>query len=291
MKATWNLLKQTASEWSEDKASMLAAALAYYTIFAIAPLLVLVISVAGLVFNEGQAQQALLEQIRQTVGQNAAGIVQTMISSQGGQGSSILATIIGFATLALGATGVFAQLQSALNQIWDVEPKPDEGVLHMVKIRATALGLVLVIAFLLLVSLVLSSLLSAFGGFLSNNLPGGAALWQLVNFALSLFVITLLFALIFKYLPDVKIAWGDVWIGAFVTALLFGVGRFLIGLYIGNSSTASTYGAAGSLIVLLLWIYYSAQILLFGAEFTQVYGRRFGSGIEPDEHAVRPSEA
>ena len=291
MKATWNLLTQTASEWSDDKASMLAAALAYYTIFALAPLLVLIISIASLVFSGAEAQQTLLEQVRQTVGPDAAGIVQTMISNQGGQSSGIIATIIGFVTLAVGATGVFAQLQSALNQIWDVEPKPDTGILHMVKIRATALGLVLVIGFLLLVSLVLSSLLNAFGGFLSSNLPGGAILWQILNFALSLFVIAFLFALIFKYLPDVKVAWGDVWVGAFVTALLFGLGRFAISFYISSSSTASTYGAAGSLIVLLLWIYYSAQILLFGAEFTQVYGRRFGSGIEPDEHAMRPSEA
>ena len=291
MKATWNLLTQTASEWSDDKASMLAAALAYYTIFALAPLLVLIISIASLVFSGAEAQQTLLEQVRQTVGPDAAGIVQTMISNQGGQSSGIIATIIGFATLAVGATGVFAQLQSALNQIWEVEPKPDTGILYMVKIRATALGLVLVIGFLLLVSLVLSSLLNAFGGFLSSNLPGGAYLWQILNFVLSLAVIALLFALIFKYLPDVKVAWGDVWVGAFVTALLFGLGRFAISFYISSSSTASTYGAAGSLIILLLWIYYSAQILLFGAEFTQVYGRRFGSGIEPDEHAMRPSEA
>ena len=291
MKATWDLITQTASEWSEDKASMLAAALAYYTIFALAPLLVIVISVASLVFSGDQAQQTLLTQVEQTVGPQAAGIVQTMINNQGGQSSGIIATIIGFATLAVGATGVFAQLQSALNQIWEVELKPDTGIVHTLKIRALALGIVLVIGFLLLVSLVLSSLLAAFGGFLSGALPGGEVLWRILNFALSLGVITLLFAMIFKYLPDVKVAWGDVWVGAFVTALLFGLGRFLISFYISNSSTASTYGAAGSLIVLLLWIYYSAQILLFGAEFTQVYGRRFGSGIEPDEHAMRPSEA
>ena len=266
---------------------MLAAALAYYTIFALAPLLVLVISIASLVFSGDQAQQALLEQIRQTVGGDAAGIVQTMISNQGGQSSGIIATIIGFATLAVGATGMFAQLQSALNQIWDVELKPETGIVHTLKIRAMALGIVLVIGFLLLVSLVLSSLLSAFGGFLSSTLPGGAVLWQVLNFALSLGVITLLFAMIFKYLPDVKVAWSDVWMGAFVTALLFGVGRFLISFYISSSSTSSTYGAAGSLIVLLLWIYYSAQILLFGAEFTQVYGRRFGSGIERELYLHR----
>ena len=291
MRTIWSLLKQSASEWSSDGASVLAAALAYYTIFALAPLLIIVISVAGLVFGQGQARQELLDQISQTVGSDAAGVIGTMLTNTSEAGSGILATVIGAAILIVGATGLFAQLQNALNKVWNVKPKPSAGILHMITVRLLSLGMVLVIGFLLLVSLLLSAALSVISGYFQGLLPGGDTIWQVINFLLSIFVITLLFALIFKYLPDVKIAWRDVWVGAFVTALLFSLGKFLIGFYIGTSSASSTYGAAGSLVVLLLWIYYSAQILLFGAEFTQVYGRRFGSGIQPAEYAVRSSAA
>ena len=287
MKAVWTLLKESALEWSNDGASTLAAALAYYTIFALAPLLIIVISVAGLVFGQGQAQQELLDQITQAVGSDAAGIIRTMLTNTAQSGSGILGTIIGFAILIVGATGLFAQLQNALNKMWNVKPKPSAGILHMLMVRVLSLGMVLVIGFLLLVSLVLSAALSVVSNYFNGLLPGGDTFWQIVNFIVSTGIITLLFALIFKYLPDVKIAWRDVWVGAFVTALLFALGKFLIGFYIGTSSASSTYGAAGSLVVLLLWIYYSAQILLFGAEFTQVYGRHYGSRIQPAEHAER----
>ena len=291
MRTIWSLLKQSASEWSSDGASVLAAALAYYTIFALAPLLIIVISVAGLVFGQGQARQELLDQISQTVGSDAAGVIGTMLTNTSEAGSGILATVIGAAILIVGATGLFAQLQNALNKVWNVKPKPSAGILHMITVRLLSLGMVLVIGFLLLVSLLLSAALSVISGYFQGLLPGGDTIWQVINFLLSIFVITLLFALIFKYLPDVKIAWRDVWVGAFVTALLFSLGKFLIGFYIGTSSASSTYGAAGSLVVLLLWVYYSAQILLFGAEFTQVYGRRFGSAIQPADYAVRVSGA
>ena len=245
MKAVWTLLKESALEWSNDGASTLAAALAYYTIFALAPLLIIVISVAGLVFGQGEARQALIDQITQAVGQDAAGVINTMLTNTSQSGSGILGTIIGFAILIVGATGLFAQLQNALNKIWNVKPKPSAGILHMFMVRLLSLGMVLVIGFLLLVSLVLSAALSVVSNYFNGLLPGGDTFWQLINFLLSIAVITLLFALIFKYLPDVRVAWRDVWIGAFVTALLFAIGKFLIGFYIGESSTSSTYGAAG----------------------------------------------
>ncbi len=292
MKTLWSLLKQTVTEWNEDQATVLAAALAYYTIFALAPTLIIVVAVAGLVFGQGEAQQALLDQVTAAVGSDVAGVLGTLLENTSRAGSGVLATVIGAALLILGATGLFAQLQNALNRVWGVKPNPSAGVMNLLRTRVLSLGMVLVIGFLLLVSLLLSAALNVINNYFSELLllPGEETFWQVMNFALSTAVITLLFAMIFKYLPDVQIAWRDVWVGALVTSLLFSLGKFLISYYIGTSSAASTYGAAGSLIVLLLWIYYSAQILLFGAEFTQVYGRRFGSGIQPAKYAVR-SEA
>ncbi len=289
MKTVWSLLKQTVTEWNEDQATVLAAALAYYTIFALAPTLIIVVAVAGLVFGQGEAQQALLDQVTEAVGSDVAGVLGTLLQNTAQSGSGILATVIGVALLVFGATGLFAQLQNALNRVWGVKPNPSAGIMNILRTRVLSLGMVLVIGFLLLVSLLLSAALNVVNNYFSDLLllPGEETFWQVMNFALSTAVITLLFAMIFKYLPDVQIAWRDVWVGALVTSLLFSLGKFLISYYIGTSSAASTYGAAGSLIVLLLWIYYSAQILLFGAEFTQVYGRRFGSGIKPAEYAVR----
>ena len=291
MKTIWNLLKQTVTEWNEDQATVLAAALAYYTIFALAPTLIIVVAVAGLVFGQGTAQEALLEEVTAAVGSDVAGVLRILLQNTAQSGSGVLATVIGVALLIFGATGLFAQLQNALNRVWGVKPNPSAGVMNLVRTRVLSLGMVLVIGFLLLVSLLLSAALSVVSGYFEGVLPGEETFWQVMNFALSTAVITLLFAMIFKYLPDVKVAWRDVWVGALVTSLLFSLGKFLISYYIGTSSAGSTYGAAGSLVVLLLWIYYSAQILLFGAEFTQVYGRRFGSGIQPAEYAVRSDSA
>jgi membrane protein len=221
------------------------------------------------------------------LGPQAAEAIQGMLQSAGKTGAGIVATAVGVGTLLLGASGAFAQLQDALNTIWEVKPKAGRGVRGMLRDRFLSFSLVLAIGFLLLVSLVLSAALAAVGKYLAGILPVSSALMQGLNFALSFAVTTFLFALIFKVLPDVRIRWRDVWIGAAVTALLFSVGRFLIGLYLGRSSVSSAYGAAGSLVVLLVWIYYSAQILLLGAEFTQVYASKFGNGMTPKPNAER----
>jgi membrane protein len=282
-----DLVKETFAEWSRDKASRLAAALSYYTIFSVAPLLIIAIAVAGLVFGREAAARQLAAEAQGLLGPQAAEAIQGMLQSAGKTGAGIVATAVGVGTLLLGASGAFAQLQDALNTIWEVKPKAGRGVRGMLRDRFLSFSLVLAIGFLLLVSLVLSAALAAVGKYLAGILPVSSALMQGLNFALSFAVTTFLFALIFKVLPDVRIRWRDVWIGAAVTALLFSVGRFLIGLYLGRSSVSSAYGAAGSLVVLLVWIYYSAQILLLGAEFTQVYASKFGNGMTPKPNAER----
>jgi membrane protein len=291
LKPGFQLAKETFQEWQKDEALQLGAALAYYTIFSIAPLLLVVIAVAGLVYGREAIQGQIVGEIRGLVGQQGGEAIQTMLANAGKHGSGVLATVVGLVTILFGATGVFTQLQSSLNHIWGVQPKPGAGIRGLLKTRILSFGMILGIGFLLLVSLVVSTALAAIGTYMGSLLPAGAEiLVRILSFVFSFAVITLLFAMMYRYLPDVKIAWRDVWIGAVVTAFLFTVGKFLIGLYLGKSSVASTYGAAGSLVILLLWIYYSAQILFFGAEFTQVYARRYGSQIEPDEHAMRIKE-
>ena len=276
LKAVWMLLKDTVNEWQADKVPLLAAALAYYTVFSLAPLLIIVIAIAGFVFGPDAARNQLDEQIQGLVGAQGADAIQTMIKNAYQPSSGIVATVISVATLLLGASGVFAQLQDALNTIWEIPP-PKSGVKGMVKARANSFAMILVIGFLLLVSLVASTVLAGIGNFFGHLIPGLAFVWQIVNFVISFGVVTLLFALIYRVLPDVKVPWGDVWHGAIVTSLLFTVGKWLLGLYLGNSGVASPYGAAGSFVVVLIWVYYSAQILLFGAEFTQVYSKHYGS--------------
>ena len=288
----WSLLKQTVEEWQRDKVSRLAAALAYYTTFALAPVLVIVIAVASFMFDQSTVQSQVIAQIQGLLGENAAGLIEEMLASKAQTDGGLLATIISVVLLCVGASGLFIQLQDALDTVWDVVPRKDAGIVKLVRDRLLSFGMVLAIGFLLLVSLVLSAGLAAASNLLggSDAVGGAAILGQVINTLVSFGVITLLFALIYKILPDVKIAWGDVWIGAAITAVLFTIGKFLIGLYLGNSSVASAYGAAGSFVVLLLWIYYSAQILLFGAEFTQVYAHRFGSDIKPDKYAQFDSD-
>jgi membrane protein len=286
----FGLLKKTFDEWNEDKAPRLGAALSFYTIFSLAPLLIIVIAIAGLAFGQEAAQGKIDEQIRGLVGAQGADLIQTMIESARKPQEGILASVIGFATLLLGGLGAFGQLQDALNTIWEVAPKPGRGLKGIIQDRLASSGLVLGIGFLLMVSLVVSAGLSALGNFVTNSLGGLTLVAQALNVLISFVVITLLFALIFKFLPDVKIAWRDVWIGAALTSVFFNVGKSAIGFYLGSSSVASTYGAAGSLIILLLWVYYSAQILLFGAEFTQVYANQYGSQIEPAPNAVPITE-
>lgn len=280
-----SLLKESASEWSNDKASRLAAALSYYTMFSIAPLLVIAISVAGLVFGQEAASNQVFHQIRGMVGDAGALAIQGMVEGAGKSGAGVIGTAVGLATLLLGASGAIGQLQDALNTIWEVKPKPGQGIRGFVRTRLLSFSMVLVIAFMLLVSLVLSAALAGAGHYLERILPIPAAALHAINFAVAFGVTSLLFGLIYKVLPDVKIAWKDVWIGGVVTALLFTVGKLLIGLYLGRGSVSSAFGAAGSLVIILIWIYYSSQILFFGAEFTQVYANRFGSHIEPTPNA------
>lgn len=290
LKTIWELLKETYSDWSEDKASRLAAALAYYTIFSIAPLLIIIIAVTGLVFGREAAQGQIEAQIQGLIGDQGAELVQEMVEGASNESTGVIASLIGVATLLFGATGVFGQLQDALNTIWEVEPKPGRGVMGIIKDRFASFTMILGVGFLLMVSLVLSAGLAAMNEFMSGIFDNIAYLGELINFVISFGVITLLFAMIYKILPDVEIAWGDVWIGAGVTALLFTIGKFLIGLYLGHSSVGSSYGAAGALVLIVLWLYYSAQILFLGAEFTQVYAKRFGSQIRPADDAVPVTE-
>jgi membrane protein len=294
LKTLFELLRDSWNEFSTDKAPRLAAALAYYTAFSIAPVIVVVVAVAGLVWNREAVQGQLDNQIRGLVGTDAATAIQEMVASANRPDAGIVATIIGVATLVLGAAGVFGQLQDALNTVWGVQPTSASGIrgiFYMLRSRFISFTMVLGIGFLLLVSLVISTILGALNGWIVSRLPLSETLLQLINFGISFVVITLLFAVIYKVLPDAKIRWKDVWVGAAVTSLLFSIGKFLIGLYLGSSSIASSYGAAGSFVVLLVWIYYSAFIFLLGAEFTQVYARKFGSEIVPSSNAMFVNEA
>ena len=271
----------------DDQAPTLGAALAYYTVFSLAPLLVIAIAIAGLVFGHEAAQGQIFDQLRGLLGEASAKAMQDMVQNANAKpATGAVATLIGVVTLLFGASGVFGQLQTSLNAIWDVEPKPGRGILGIIQDRILSFGFILVVGFLLLVSLLLTAAIALVAQWFGGMVPGMETLVQILNFILSLSVITLLFAMIFKFLPDAKIAWHDVWIGAFITALLFTVGKFALGLYLGKSGVGSSYGTAGSLIVLLLWVYYSSQILFFGAEFTQVYANQFGSRVAPTDNAV-----
>jgi membrane protein len=288
-KQLFGLLKDTLSEFNADKAPRLAAALAYYTAFSLAPLLVVVVSVAGLLWNREAVQDELDNQIRSVVGVEAADAIQEMVANADQPQVGVLATVIGVGTLVLGALGAFGQLQDALNTVWGVQPKPTPGVsgiLSMLRGRLLSFTMVLGIGFLLLVSLALSASLAALGNWIGRITPMSETILQFINFIVSFVVVLLLFAMIYKILPDVHIRWRHVWVGAAVTSLLFSIGKYLIGFYLGSSSVASSYGAAGSFVVLLLWIYYSAMIFLFGAEFTQVYARISGAEIVPSDKAI-----
>jgi membrane protein len=279
------LLVQTYEEWNDDKAARLAAALSFYTALSIAPLLVIAIAVAGLVLGQDTARREILTELQGLIGADSAQTVDSMIEGANKPRSGIVATLIGVVVLLFGASGVFAELQGALNTIWEVEPKPGRGLWGIVRERFLSFTMVIVLAFLLLVALVLNSALSMIGSWFQGVLPGGAGLWHVIALLASLGVATATFTLIFKFVPDVEIGWRDVWVGALVTAVLFTLGKFLISLYMGRASVASTYGAAGSVVVLLLWVYYSSQILFFGAELTQVYARMYGSRIVASENA------
>jgi membrane protein len=285
-KLIFKLLKLTFIAWQKDKASRLAAALAYYTAFSLAPMLIIVIAVAGFVFGQDAAQGEIVAQLQGLVGREGAQVIQNLIENARRPQSGIVATIAGIAILLFGATGLFTQLQDALNTIWNVQPKPGRGIKGLLQKRFLSFAMVLAIAFLLLVSLAVSAGLAAMGKYFDHLFPQVILLWQVLNLTLSFAIVTVLFATIYKVLPDAKVAWSDVWMGASITSLLFAVGKWAIGLYLGNSSVGSAYGAAGSFVVILLWVNYSAQILFFGAEFTQVYANRYGSRIVPNRHAI-----
>jgi membrane protein len=282
----WPLVKQTFSDWQEDNASRLAASLAFYTALSLAPLVMIVLSIAGVAFGEEAARGEILGQVDGLIGRQGAEAVQMVLTSADDTDRGVLATAIGVAVLLVGASGVFAELQSALDTIWDVKPRPGRGLRGIIKDRFFSFTMVVGVGFLLLVSLLVSAAISALGARFGGGLETWPAVLQAINVVLSFAVATVLFALIFKVVPDAKIHWSDVWIGALVTAALFTLGRYLIGMYLGRSAVGSAYGAAGSLIAVLVWVYYSAQILFLGAEFTQVYATRRGAGIEASADAV-----
>ncbi|MDF0555518.1 YihY/virulence factor BrkB family protein [Kamptonema sp. UHCC 0994] len=298
LKRIISLIKETFKEWQKDKAPTLAAALAFYTVFSLAPLLIIVIAIAGLVFGQEAAQGQLVGQLQSLVGKDGAETIQQLVANASNLKSGIVATIIGVATLLWGATNVFTNLKEALNMIWNVEPPPGRGFFGFLQDRILSFAMILSIGFLLLVSLVISAVLAAVNQWLNGLLHIPVGIWQLVDFGISFSVVTVLFALIYKFLPDVKLAWGDVWVGAAITSVLFTIGKSLIGIYLGSSGIGSTYGAAGSFVILLLWINYSAQILFLGAEFTQVWTNRYGSRmlarrkaqLEDDKMAISQSE-
>lgn len=294
IKETYGLMKQAFSNMGDDMAGTMGAAIAYYTAFSIAPLLIIAIGVAGFVFGD-EASAAVFTTLEGMLGREGASAVQSMVEAASRRPrAGLAATIIGGVTLLIGATTVFGQLQTSLNLVWKVATKPSAGWRALVRQRLLSLGMVAVIGFLLLVSMLASAGLSATGAWTQNALPGGQLLWSAVNFVVSLAVTSLLFAALYKLLPDVKLSWRDVAMGGFVTALLFTIGKSAIGAYIGRSGVASSYGAAGSLIVILLWVYYSSQILIYGAEYTRAYATRGGRVIEPKENAVKtlaPSNA
>jgi membrane protein len=280
MKKYLGIFKQTITEFIQDKVPRLGAALAYYTIFSLAPLLLIVIAIAGLAFGHDAAQGKIFEQLRGALGPTTAAAMQEMVKNAAKPKSGMAATIIGIITLILGASGVFGQLKDALNTIWDVKPKEGRGIMGLIKDRFLSFAMVFGLGFLLLVSLVIDTAIAAMGKYAGNHLPGGEALWHIVELTFTFCVITVLMAGIFRLLPDLKIEWRDVWLGAGLTSLLFVLGKFALGIYFAKSAVGSSFGAAGSLVIVLLWVYYSAQILLFGAEFTQVYARSHGSRKE-----------
>ncbi|MBC8069234.1 MAG: YihY/virulence factor BrkB family protein [Deltaproteobacteria bacterium] len=286
LRTAFGLIKQTAVDWSDDDASRLAASLAYYAAISIAPLVLVVIAVAGLVFGEEAARGAIMDQIGGLVGSESAATVESMVEGANKPRTGAIATIVGVAVLLFGASGVFGELQSAMNTIWEVTPKPGGGIWRFIRTRFLSLSMVFGVAFLLIISLVVSAGLTALGGVIAGFAPGAPAVWQVVAYLVSFVIVALLFAMIFKVLPDVKVRFRDVWLGALVTAGLFQLGKFLVGIYIARADVASSYGAAGSVLVMLLWIYYSAQIFFFGAEFTQAYAKLRGAPFEPTKNAV-----
>jgi membrane protein len=285
-KSIWQFVTTTINEWIEAEPFELAAALSYYTLFSLAPLLIIAIAVAGLAFGREAAQDQIVETLQGLIGQDSAQAIQGMIQASNNKPTTgIISSIIGLIALLFGAGGVVGQLQSSLNKLWEVTPKPGQGVWGFVRQRFLSFAMVLAIGFLLLVSLVVTAVLSSFTGMLSSFLGEATLIAHAADLLVSFGFTTLLFALIYKFVPDIRIQWRDVWVGAALTSVLFTLGKYLIGLYIGTSGVTSVFGAAGSLITVLVWVYYSALIFFLGAEFTKVYAAEYGSGVAPADNA------
>jgi membrane protein len=281
MKKFWIVLKQTIKEFTEDKASRLAAALSYYTIFSLAPLLIIITAVAGIFYAQEDIRDQLRIQLSSMFGTIATDSITQVLDNATAPSGSLIATGIGVITLVIGATNVFAQLQDSLNTIWDIDSQVRGGVVKAVKNRLISFLVVAAISLLFFVSVIATTAMSTARGFVSDLLPLDELVWFVLEFVVPVLVFTIIFGLLFKILPDAVVKWKDVWIGALLTAVLFTIGKTLISFYLSQASVASAYGAAGSLVILLLWVYYSAQILFLGAEFTQVYARHYGAGIKP----------
>ncbi len=286
--AVVDLFKQTATEWMEDKAPQLGAALAYYTVFSLAPMILVLLAVVGVLFRDDPsgAWSKITEQMSYFLDKSAVQVVQDIAQKAAAPAKSALASVIGLSLALFGATGVFGQLQDALNTIWGVKPKPGVGIWGFIRSRFLSFAMLGGVCFLLLVSLVVEALLKAFSHFVQAHLPGGLTIAISVYLVFDFVVVVAVFGMIFKVLPNAKTRWRDVWVGAALTAFFFLLGKWALGIYLGSGTASSSYGAASSLITLLLWIYYSSQILLFGAEFTQVYANRLGSRTKPDKYSV-----
>ena len=288
MKQFVQMAKEAFTLWEQSRAATMGAALAYYTLFSIPPLLVIALAAASLVFGQEAATGQLAAELEKVVGQDVAAAMQGMVQQDQQAGGGPLAMVIGVVVLIFGASGVFGELQTSLNTIWQVQPKPGRGIWGIIKDRFLSFTLVLGTCFLLLVSLVISTGLSVVAAWWTpESVPGGTYLWQGINALVSFGVVTALFAFIFRFLPDAQIRWQDVWTGAIVTAVLFLAGKQILGLYLAQKSVTSSYGAAGSLVLLLIWVYYTSQIFLLGAAFTRVYALRHGCRGEPTENAER----
>jgi membrane protein len=295
LKQLWDLIRKSVEAWVDDYAPSMGAALAYYTLFSIAPLLIIAIAVAGLIFGQEAARGEIVAQIQGLIGREGAIAVQGLLKSTSEPAQNIFATVVSIITLVIGATSVFGELQSDLDRIWRVPaPAKVNGIWTLLRSRLLSIGLVLALGFLLLVSLVVSAAIAAFGKWSNGFFEGWETFLYALNYSISFAVTTSLFAMLYKLMPRARIAWRDVWVGAAVTAFLFEIGKFLIGLYLGKTSVASGFGAAGSLVSLLVWVYFSAQIFLLGAEFTWVYSHEYGSKVAqpgPESAAAVPSRS
>ena len=285
------MLKEAFADWKDDKAPRLGAALAYYTIFSLAPLLLIAVAIAGLAFGREAAQGRIVDEIGGLLGESGAKTIEEMVKSASKPSEGILATVTGLVALFFGASGAFNELRQAMNTVWEVPEREGGGIKALIKDRLLSFAMVVFIGFLLLVSLLMSAALSAMGEMMGGVVTEKLHLLQLVNIVVGLGVVTVLFAMIFKFLPDAQpvVAWKDVWIGAFMTAFLFTIGKVAISLYLGRGTVGSAYGAAGSLLVILVWVYYAAQILFFGAELTQVYAKRHGSRASVSGETAAPT--